>query len=80
MINKSYKYNKNYYDCILRIWNIIKLFDGVGFIIDGISFKIENKKLYRFDNGMWRVLPLMSINRNKIYMFEIELKNSLGVM
>jgi hypothetical protein len=79
-MDKPFKYNRNYYDCILRCWNIIKTFNHIGFMIDDINFKIENKKLYRFDNGQWRVLPLMSINKNKIYIFEIKLKNSLGVM
>lgn len=70
----------NYYDCIQRLWNILKASKDTNFIIKGRMYKIEKQKLYKYWGYKWLLCPLTSISREKIFDFEEDLKKVLGVI
>jgi hypothetical protein len=71
--------NKNYYDCMHRVYNILKNAKDTTFIIKSTVYKIENSKLYLYKNYNWYLRPLTSLKKEDLFAFEEDLKNILGV-
>jgi len=70
----------NYYDCMHRVWTILKNTKDISFIIDNTVYKINKHRLYIYISYKWYLKPLTSMNFEKLSNFEEDLKNILGVI
>lgn len=71
---------KSYYDCMHKCWTYIKHAKDTTLMINSQMYKIEKQKLYKYEGYRWTLCPLTSINRDKLFNFQVQLKKVLGVI